>query len=346
MAWFDASTSRSSAEKRLDQEPAPPAGKARGSERSPHWVSVVVVNWNSKDDLEACLQSLRAQTDRHFEVVVVDNGSEDGSVELVREHYREARLLATGKNLGFAEGCNRGIAASTGEWVATLNNDAVADAHWIAELRAAACEGAPDLGMIQSRIVFKQRPDHTNSTGLLVFDDGGAIDRDYDVPLRGDDVPEEVFCPTAGAALYRRRMLEETRLPTGYFDRTFFMYFEDVDLGWRCRLAGWTARYVPSAVVRHAMHGSADRHGQHFVLQQCRKNRIRCVLKNASWRFLLGAAVTNWRDSRQAIWLGGPTMGLQFARAVVDGLRQRRSVRALACVDGAAVEQRWIQPRR
>jgi len=196
--------------------------------------------------------------------------------------------------------------------------------------------------MIQSRIVFKQRPDHTNSTGLQMFANGVAMDRDYDAPVRSDDVPEEVFCPTAGAALYRRRMLEETRLATGYFDRTFFMYFEDVDLGWRCRLAGWTARYLPSAVVHHAMHGSADRHGQYFVLQQCRRNRIRCLLKNASWRFVLGAVSTSWQDSRRAMQLDGAKVALQFLRAAVDGLSQRRRVQSMARVDGAAIERRWM----
>jgi hypothetical protein len=168
------------------------------------------------------------------------------------------------------------------------------------------------------------------------------MDRDYDAPVRADDVTDEVFCPTAGAALYRRTMLEETRLATGYFDRTFFMYFEDVDLGWRCRLAGWTAWYLPSAVVRHAMHGSADRHGRHFVPQQCRRNRIRCLLKNASWRFMLAAASASWDDSREAWELDGAKAALQLLRAVADGLRQRRRVQSLARVDQAAIERRWM----
>jgi GT2 family glycosyltransferase len=312
----------------------------------PFGISVVVVNWNSKRNLADCLESLSSQTDGAFDVVVVDNGSSDGSVELVRAEHPKVTLVAARENLGFAEGCNRGIEVATQPWIATLNNDAVADPHWIAQLRAAARTGAAHLGMIQSRIVFRQRPDRTNSTGVLMFPDGGAIDRDCDAPLRVDDLPDEVFCASAGAALYRRSMLEETRLHTGYFDRSFFMYFEDVDLGWRCRLAGWTACYVPSAVVHHSFHGSAGRHGEHFVLHQCQKNRVRCVLKNASWWFLLRAAPNNLGDAWRAIKRGGAPMAAQFARATLDGWQQRQDVQSMLRVAPELVEHRWMQPGR
>src|SRR4051794_19685469 len=104
----------------------------------PNGISVVIVNWNSKDDLLECLESLRAQTDQDFEAIVVDNGSADGSCEAVRSGYPEARLVEAGANLGFAEGCNRGIEVARGAWIATLNNDAIADPRWIEILRAAA----------------------------------------------------------------------------------------------------------------------------------------------------------------------------------------------------------------
>ena len=125
----------------------------------PFGISVVVVNWNSKRNLADCLESLSSQTDGAFEVVVVDNGSSDGSVELVRAEHPKVTLVAARENLGFAEGCNRGIEVATQPWIATLNNDAVADPHWIAQLRAAARTGAAHLGMIQSRIVFRQQYD-------------------------------------------------------------------------------------------------------------------------------------------------------------------------------------------
>src|SRR5450432_547613 len=93
-------------------------------------LSVVIVNWNSQDDLAQCLESMRTQTHQDLEVIIVDNGSKDGSVAMVRERFGEFTLLDEGENLGFAEGCNRGIAAASGEWVAMLNNDAVAEPQW------------------------------------------------------------------------------------------------------------------------------------------------------------------------------------------------------------------------
>jgi hypothetical protein len=308
---------------------------------------VLLVNWNSKEDLAECLRSLEAQTDRDFEAVVVDNGSTDGSLEMIRRDFPWVELEDAGENLGFAEGCNRGIVRSRGAWIATLNNDAVADARFVAELRTAARHATERVGMVQARLVFRERPSHTNSTGVVVEPNGVAYDRDFDAPLRASDEPEEIFCPTAGAALYRRAMLEATRLPSGYFDRTFFMYFEDVDLGWRCRLAGWSALYLPSALVFHAFHGSAGRHGDDFVVRQCRANRMRCMVKNASPTMIARSTPRTLR------WLAGSMShrGLSAARDLVDAARgawqERPLVTALAVRERRGIERRWlVRPRK
>jgi GT2 family glycosyltransferase len=312
----------------------------------PPAVSVVVVNWNSRDDLAACLASLDGQTDRDFECVVVDNGSTDGSVAMVRDRWPEVRLVDAGENLGFAEGCNRGIAVARGAWIATLNNDAEAEPRWIERLRAAAASGGPRLGMVQSKILFKQHPELTNSTGVLLFEDGLAEDRGYKMPAELSNTPDEVFCASAGAALYRRSMLEELRLPTGIFDRTFFMYFEDVDLGWRARLAGWSAVYAPDAAVRHAMHGSAGRHGSKFVELQCRKNRVRMVLKNGSGGMVLAGLRGVLFDLGWSVFHEGAGAVGDWVSAVGDGLRQRRIVELRSAVRRREVEGTWIGTRR
>jgi GT2 family glycosyltransferase len=312
-------------------------------------LSVVVLNWNGRSDLADCLRSLERQEDREIEVVVVDNGSSDGSPEMVERDFPSATLVRNGANLGFAEGCNRGIEASHGEWVAMLNNDAVAHPRWAAELRAAVLGGGPRLGLLQSRILFKQKPDRTNSTGILLFEDGRARDRDFDVPAREEDAIEAIFCPTAGAALYRRAMLEEVRLPSGYFDRGFFIYTEDLDLGWRCRLAGWEAIYVPRSTVYHAMHASLSQRGRsarRFVEGQCAKNRVRCLVKNGSARFIASTLPRTGYDLlRLAYWLG-PRALPELVSAVGDAASQRGIVSRLARVDRRAVEQRWVVNRR
>ena len=313
---------------------------------APPSISVVIVNWNARDDLAACLRSVRAQREPADQLVVVDNGSEDGSSELVAREFSEVALVATGENLGFAEGCNRGLAVATGDWVAILNNDAEADPGWIAALRAAIRAGSPRLGALQSRIVFKQRRDHTNSTGLLLLADGRARDRDFDALMRPDDAEEPIFCATAAAALYRREMLEQVRLPSGYFDRGFFMYMEDLDLGWRCRLAGWECRYVPASVVYHAFQASSSRRGSFFVERHCKTNRVRALLKNASLPFILASLPRTGLDLAELALRGGPALLPDLLAAARGALAQRALVGRMAREDRRAVERRWAVRRR
>lgn len=312
----------------------------------PGAISVIIVNWNAREDLCACLRSLADQTDRAFQTIVVDNGSSDGSEAAVRAEFPWVEIVQTGANLGFAEGCNQGLAVATGEWIATLNNDTFVDPAWIAELRSAALSSPPEVGMLQSRMVFKSDKGRINSTGLLLYKDGSAEDRDFDTPVREDDEGDAVFCPTAGAALYRRAMLDQTRLASGWFDRDYFMYCEDVDLGWRCRLAGWEARYVPSALVAHAFQGSSKLRERSFIGLHLKRNRLRTLLKNASVPFLVKALPRTLLDLGRAFTQGGPLVLPSFAIAVRDGLVQRRAVSALSRVPRLEVEQRWAVKRR
>jgi GT2 family glycosyltransferase len=307
-------------------------------------VSVLIVNWNARADLADCLRSVRAQREQPFEVVVVDNGSSDGSAEMVRKHFPEVKLLEPGENLGFAEGNNVGLQVCRGSWVALLNNDAVADPRWLSELCAAAQAGGPRLGSLQSRVLFRQKPTHTNSTGILVYTNGRARDRDFDAPARADDRYGEIFGPTAAAALYRRAMLDEVRLPSGWFDRGFFMYLEDVDLSWRCRLAGWESFYVPSSIVHHAFHGSSARRGNDFVEMQCRKNRLRTLIKNASPGFLLSSLGTSLSDVAIVSWRSRLRQTPELIWGIVDATLQRRAQNGTVKLERRKLERRWMKP--
>jgi GT2 family glycosyltransferase len=320
------------------------------AERSKHSISVVIVNWNSASDLAECLTSLERQRVAPLEVVVVDNGSSDGSVKLVRERFPAAVLIANSENLGFAPAVNQGIERARGEWVATLNNDTIADERWIERLQAAACDadsGNENLGMLQSCIVFKDRPDQLNSTGVLLFKDATAADRGVRSPrAQSSSWPLEIFCPTAGAAAYRRSMLERVRLPSGVFDASFFMYYEDVDLGWRCRLAGFQARYVPDALVYHAFQGSSKRHGNRFVLRQCTKNRLIALARNASPELLVKSLP---KTLTEILWLaafGGKGALREVTPRVLRAFREERPlVTAMAAEDRARVEHKWLARR-
>lgn len=304
-------------------------------------ISVVVVNWNSKDDLGRCLDSIRLQRFSPLETIVVDNGSSDGSVDMIEDEYPEVRLVKTGENLGFAEGMNRGIEAARGDWIASLNNDAVADPGWLEALAGAVSAGPSELGMLQSRMVFLGDPGRLNSTGVEISVGGGFRDRQFHALVASDSGSCEVFCPCAGAALYRRGMLEEIRLPTGYFDRSFFMYYEDVDLGWRARLAGWCCRYVAESVVHHAFHGSSSRREGDFVSNHLKTNRLRCLLKNGSAEFLVLAAPRVAWEAALLLRAKGWQGARELARAARDGATARSTVTAVARVERRSVERSW-----
>jgi hypothetical protein len=308
---------------------------------SPMLLSVVVVNWNSRDDLRACLDSLRRQTHPELEVIVVDNGSADGSAEMVRTEFQECLLLAEAENLGFAEGCNRGIAKSSGPWVAMLNNDAVADARWAEELVRAATAVPEECGMLQSVLLYQSRPDTINSTGIELTYSGGGRDRDSGKPFNGRSELEEIFCPTAGAAAYRRSMLDAIRLSSGYFDCSHFMYYEDMDLGWRARLAGWSALFVPGSVVHHRWHGSSDRHGREWLAVISRVNRFRTLVKNASATFLLQTTPRTAKELAELAWYGGvPALG-KLSSAIRESVGARAEVADMQKLDRRNIERRW-----
>jgi GT2 family glycosyltransferase len=210
--------------------------------------SVLIVNWNGKHHLTECLDSLAVQIFKNFEVVLVDNGSGDGSVDFVRSVYPWVKVVPLTKNTGFAEGNNVAAAHATGDYLVTLNNDTWVDPGWLQTLVAVA-ESHPAAGMVGSRICTYADPELLDSLGVRICLDGmtrGAL-RGARFADLGCDAVEPILLPSACAALYKRAMVAET----GFFDSDFFAYCEDTDLGLRGRLAGWGAVVATDAVVRH-----------------------------------------------------------------------------------------------
>ena len=241
----------------------------------PPLISVIVANWNGRRYLEKCLASLAAQTYPALEVIVVDNGSSDGSVLWIAKHFPAVQVIANPNNRGFAVANNQGIALSRGAFVALLNNDAWAEPGWLANLYAAA-EQESRVGMVASLMLSADRPDLVDSTGICVDRCGISWDRaGGQSAARWASGPAEVFGPCAGAALYRREMLDEV----GGFDVDFFAYLEDVDLAWRARWLGWQARYAPAARVHH-IHSGTGGEGSAFKTYWLARNKIVMILKN------------------------------------------------------------------
>jgi len=207
---------------------------------------VIVVNWNRKDLLRACLTSLRRQAGVAFEVILVDNGSADGSPDMAEREFA-ATVIRNRENRGFCAANNQGIARARGEFIALLNNDAEAEPGWLPALLR-ACTSASDVGMAASKILVWENPRVIDKAGHLIFPDGQNRGRGSGMPDLGQfDREEEVLWPDGCAALYRKEMLDQI----GGFDEDFFAYGDDAELGLRARIAGWRCIYTPLAVVRH-----------------------------------------------------------------------------------------------
>lgn len=267
-------------------------------------VSVVIVNYNGERYLETCLDSLRTQSYTDFEVILADNGSSDGSTDIVQRAYPEVILIQNTTNLGFARGTNEGIRASRGEYILTLNNDTRLDRNFIEEIvRPMIREGR--IGICASKMLY---PDgRINSTGTCISRSGAAWDRGMSEPDRGQyEKAEEVFGACAGAALYRKKLLDEI----GLFDEDFFMYMEDVDLAFRARLAGWRCVFVPKAIAYHH-HGGTSGVGSDTAVYYGNRNMIWVAFKNFP-PFLLITSLP---------WIIGRTIGTIWFYAVKDQLR-------------------------
>ncbi len=291
--------------------------------------SVVVPNFNGRRWLPGCLDSLAAQTLAPAEVVVVDNGSSDGSAALASGRPG-VRVVELGRNLGFAAAANRGIGTVETESVALVNTDVVLAADWLERMEA-ALGSAPDVGAVACKMVDLEDPS-------VLYDAGDVLRRDGVCEQRGRferddgsfDEPGEVFAASAGAALYRRGAV----LDVGGFDERFFLYLEDVDLGLRLRLAGWRCRYEP-AVARHAGEGSAPAGGP-TAWTWVERNTLLLAAKAFPLRWapqvLYRQAGWAWhalRERRLRAHLSGAARALPLLPAVV---RERRRPRAWAVI--------------
>jgi GT2 family glycosyltransferase len=293
-------------------------------------ISVVIVNWNRRDLLRACLDSLAAQTFTNFEIIVVDNGSDDGSQAMVRELGRPVQLIENRENRGFCAANNQGFEASQSEYVALLNNDAEADPGWLEALyeaiRVKPDVGESDVGMVASKILVWEDPTIIDKCGHLIYPDGQNRGRGHGQLDRGQfDRKEEALWPDGCAALYRRAMLDEV----GGFDEEFFAYADDAELGLRARIAGWTCLYQPAAVVRHHRGATLGLNSARR-LTLIERNRVLLVVKLFPWNLLwangayhlvriaagMAAALRGKGDTRH---YPGPKGKLTAATALIKG---------------------------
>jgi GT2 family glycosyltransferase len=261
-------------------------------------VSVVLVNYNGRHHLERCLPSLAATRDVAVETLVVDNGSTDGSLEWLAAHHPEVRVLPMGANLGFGAANRRGIEAASSEYVALLNTDTVVEPDWLRPLLTTLM-AEPGIGAACSTLRLMAHSDLLNARGGGMTKLGLGFDHGFGQPADGD-APELAEClfPTAAAVLMRRREFEAV----GGFDSEFFMYHEDVDLGWRLWLEGLRVVVVRDSVVRHAFGGTLRRERSLAWRERLgARHDVRSLIKHYElWNLVrsLRGLVRHWRRGR------------------------------------------------
>jgi GT2 family glycosyltransferase len=291
--------------------------------------SVVIPNWNGRDFLPPCLDSLAKQSYQPLEIIVVDNASADGSQELLREQYPHVRLIALPTNRGFTGACNAGIQAAGGAFIALLNNDTEVDPGW-AQAVADAFARCPQAGAVASKMLLYHQRDTLHTAGDGFTTDGRAFNRGVWQKDTGQyDEECFVFSACGGSSVYRREMLAEI----GHLDDDFFFLLEDVDLGWRAQLAGWRTLYTPHAIVYH--HLSATGGGATASYYDGR-NSLLLLAKNLPyplWRryrrqiirrqmHIAWEALRAWRGAAARARLKGMLAGLWMAARAMPSRRR------------------------
>jgi len=305
-------------------------------------VSIVIPNWNGVHHLPTCLESLRCQTFRDFEVIVADNGSTDGSLGLLACHYPEVQVLALGENRGFAGACNAGVRAAQGEFIVLLNNDTETDPNWLEEV-VAAFQRHPEAGIIASKMLLFDRRDIFHTAGDFYRVDGIPGNRGVWQRDEGQyDREEAVFSACGGSAVYQKAMLDQV----GLLDEDFFFSCEDVDLAWRAQLACWRCVYAPCAVVYHKLSATGGGvtasfyDGRNFIYLLAKD--YPGDLWRTHWRAILRAqlritaeALRAWRGAAARARLRGQLAGLL---GIPRMLRKRRTVQRSRTVDRSYLE--------
>ncbi|MFY9743676.1 MAG: glycosyltransferase family 2 protein [Candidatus Sulfotelmatobacter sp.] len=308
-------------------------------------MSVIVVNWNGRHFLEVCLSALRRQTFRDFETILVDNGSNDGSVEYVKAHFPDVSLIALGENTGFTGANIAGYVQAKGELIVLLNNDTEADPMWLEEIHKAS-SAYPEAGSFACKMLYFDERNRIENCGMDLGAGATVVDLGRD-EIDGPEwaVSRKVFGGCGGAVAYRRHMLEEI----GFLDTDFFIFFEDVDLSFRAQLRGHQCIFLPQAIVYHRYRATTKKGPAVF----CSQRNIELVyLKNMPMGLIfrslpqrlmyeVGAAIYFTKSGSGRAFLRGK---LDVLRHLPSTLRKRKEIQSRKTVSSSELREIMRKP--
>ena len=238
-------------------------------------LSIIVPNFNGKQFLKICFDSILNQNYSSYEIIIVDNGSSDGSVQYINENYPEFTLIQNKENLGFAAAVNQGIKASNADYIFLLNNDVELETDCISNLLK-CIEKDKNIFAVSSKMIQYNDRSKMDDAGdeytILGWTRKVGDGKSPDLYT----AEREIFSACAGAALYRKNILDEI----GYFDENFFAYMEDVDISYRARIKGYKCVYCPEAVVYHFGSGTSGSRYNEFKIRLAARNNVYVSYKN------------------------------------------------------------------
>lgn len=248
--------------------------------RNNHLVSVIIINWNGKHWLLKCLPSLQKQDYRNIEIIIVDNGSTDGSVQWIKKNYPEIVIIRNGENLGFAQSNNQGFRKAKGKYVVFLNNDTTVTKPFITEL-IKILERDPSIAGAQSKLLLMD--DHTRLDAVGAFLTGTGFL--YHWGFHAKDTPSldkeiELYTAKGACMIFRKNVLDKVAIHGNIFDPLYFAYFEETDLCHRVWLAGYRIVYASKSVIYHKAGGTSTGMVSAFIQYHSFKNRIQSYLTN------------------------------------------------------------------
>ena len=289
-------------------------------------VSVIIPNWNGKQYLQECLESLRRQSFLDFEVIVVDNGSKDGSVAFIKQEYPEIKVLELKKNEGFCSAVNKGILVSRTPYVILLNNDTRVEKDFVKEMLS-GIQKRQDCFSCQAKMMQMNDPGRMDDGGNFYSALGWAFAEGKGKSEKEYEKEKEIFSSCAGAAIYRKAVFQKI----GLFDEAHFAYLEDLDMGYRAKICGYHNWFLPKAKVYHVGSGSTGSQYNGFKVKYSARNNLYLIYKNMPWwqiignlPFLLAGLMI------KAIFFQKKGFGFDYRQGIKEGIqlcRQQKKVK-------------------